>query len=156
MMSSLYMSCGQQKPFNPLLGETLQGHYPDGTKFYCEHTSHHPPVSNFLVEDPEEKYTLSGYYEITGKMGANNLVSGLRGPNDLVFADGHHIRFGFPSFKLGGTVMGDRTIEGYGCCIFEDFTYNRKCVLVVNTFKKAGWITGVQSGCRDEFTGLIY
>jgi len=50
------MCTGQNKPFNPLLGETLQGHYDDGTTFYCEHTSHHPPISNFLVEDPDGLY----------------------------------------------------------------------------------------------------
>mmetsp|Transcript_1033 Transcript_1033/g.1878 ORF Transcript_1033/g.1878 Transcript_1033/m.1878 type:complete len:83 (+) Transcript_1033:728-976(+) len=82
------MCCGQNKPFNPLLGETLQGKFSDGTRFYCEHTSHHPPVSNFLVEDPEDLYTLSGYYEITGKMGANHFVSSLRGPNNIKFKDG--------------------------------------------------------------------
>lgn len=41
------MCCGQNKPFFRLLGETLQGHYDDGTTFYCEHTSHHSPISNF-------------------------------------------------------------------------------------------------------------
>ena len=41
-----------------------------------------------MVEDPDGLYTLSGYYEITGKMGANNFISGLRGPNDIIFKDG--------------------------------------------------------------------
>lgn len=31
---------------------------------------------------------MSGYYEITGKMGANNFISGLRGPNNIIFSDG--------------------------------------------------------------------
>jgi hypothetical protein len=155
-ISSIYMCCGQNKPFNPLLGETLQGKFKDGTKFYCEHTSHHPPVSNFLVEDPNGLYTLSGYYEITGKMGGNHLVSGLRGPNDVVFHDGHRIRFGFPSYKLGGTVMGERTIETIGSCTFEDLTYHRKAVLIMNTFKKTGWIRTSTSGRKDSMTGIIY
>mmetsp|Transcript_15717 Transcript_15717/g.24137 ORF Transcript_15717/g.24137 Transcript_15717/m.24137 type:complete len:311 (+) Transcript_15717:247-1179(+) len=156
MISSIYLCCGQNKPFNPLLGETLQGNYPDGTKFYCEHTSHHPPISNFLVEDVQDKFTLSGYYEVCGKMGTNSLTSGLRGPNNLIFADGHHIRFGYPSYKLGGMVMGDRTIEAHGCCIFEDLTYNRKCVIIMNTFKKTGWIRSSSSGSKDAIIGSIY
>ena len=41
MISSIYMCVGQEKPFNPLLGETHQGKFPDGTEFFCEHTSHH-------------------------------------------------------------------------------------------------------------------
>ena len=71
-----------------MLGETNQGRFEDGTKYYCEHTSHHPPVTNFLVEDRDDLYQLSGFYEITGKMGTNNFVSGLRGPNNIVFKDG--------------------------------------------------------------------
>lgn len=31
---------------NPILGETLQGQFNDGTQVYCEQFSHHPPVSN--------------------------------------------------------------------------------------------------------------
>jgi len=94
-------------------------------------------------------YTLSGYYEITGKMGANNFVSGLRGPNNLIFKDGHHIRFGFPSYRLGGTVMGDRTVETIGSCTFEDLTNNRKAVILMNTFKNKGWIVKSTSGKKD-------
>ena len=86
--SCIYICSNQNKPFNPLLGETLQGKFYDGSRFFCEHTSHHPPVSNFLLEGANNQYTMSGYYEVCGKMGANNLVSGLRGPNDLIFKDG--------------------------------------------------------------------
>jgi hypothetical protein len=49
-----------------------------------------------LLEDVDKLYTFSGYYEITGAMGrnGNSFTSGMRGPNDIVFADGHRIRFG--------------------------------------------------------------
>jgi hypothetical protein len=155
-MSSIYLCCGQNKPFNPILGETLQGKFHDGTKFYCEHTSHHPPVSNFLMEDVSDSYKLYGYYEVCGKMGANNLVSGLRGPNNVIFKDGQHIRFGFPSYRLGGTVMGERTVETYGSITFEDLTNNLKAVIVVNTYKKTGWIRSHVTGSKDQIEGMIY
>lgn len=155
-MSSIYLCSSQDKPFNPLLGETLQGYFPDGSKFYCEHTSHHPPITNFLLEDVDGEYKMYGYYEVCGKMGTNNFVSGMRGPNNLVFKDGHHIRFGYPSFKLGGTVMGERTIETVGSCTFEDLTKHRKAVVLMSTFKAAGWISGSSSGNRTELDGIIY
>jgi hypothetical protein len=148
-ISSIYLCTSQNKPFNPLLGETLQGEFPDGSKFYCEHTSHHPPITNFLLEDVDGMYKMYGYYEVTGKMGANHLISGLRGPNNLVFKDGHHIRFGFPSYKLGGTVMGERTIETIGSSTFEDFTNHRKAVLLMSTYKKTGWLRNTATGCKD-------
>jgi len=66
----------------------MQGSFKDGTKYYCEHTSHHPPITNFLLEDPNGKFKMYGYYEIVGKMGNNCLFSGLRGPNTIEFSDG--------------------------------------------------------------------
>ena len=106
--AGIYLCTSQNKPFNPLLGETLQGQFSDGTKIYCEHTSHHPPITHFLMEAADQSFKFYGHYEFTGKMGANNLKSGLRGPNNIVFADGHHIRFRVADWKLGGTVYGER------------------------------------------------
>jgi hypothetical protein len=109
-----------------------------------------------LLEDVDDLYKMFGYYEVTGKMGANNLISGMRGPNNLIFKDGQHIRFGFPSFKIGGTVMGERTVEVIGSCTFEDLTNNNKAVICMSTFKKTGWISSASTGCKDGFTGIIY
>ena len=92
---------------------------------------------------------MSGYYEICGKMGTNNITSGLRGPNNIIFKDGQHIRFGFPSYRLGGTVMGERSIETIGSCTFEDLTNNRKAVLLMSTFKKTGWVRNTSTGSKD-------
>lgn len=99
---------------------------------------------------------MSGYYEVTGQMSANSFVSGLRGPNDVVFKDGQHIRFGFPSYKLGGTVMGERTIEAIGSCTYEDLTNHRKAVLLMNTYEKVGMFKTSHVGCKDQMVGQIY
>ena len=155
-MSSLYICTSQYKPFNPILGETLQGKFPDGTQIFCEHTSHHPPITNFHMHPEDKAYDYWGFYEFTGQMGANSLKSGLRGPNNIRFADGQHIRFKSVDFKLGGTVMGDRTIEASGHIIFEDLTNNRKAVIIFSTYKKTGFWRKTESGRKDEFTGIIY
>lgn len=89
-------------------------------------------------------------------MGANSLKSGLRGPNNIKFADGQHIKFRVPDFKLGGTVMGDRTLESHGSVTFEDITNNYKAVIIFSTYKKSGFWTKSESGKRDEYNGLIY
>lgn len=80
----------------------------------------------------------------------------MRGPNQIVFKDGQRIRFGFPSFRLGGTIYGDRTIETIGSCIYEDLTNSRRAVLLVNTFKKTGWFKQSTEGCKDNVEGIIY
>jgi hypothetical protein len=80
----------------------------------------------------------------------------MRGPNEIVFKDGQRIRFGFPSFRLGGTIYGDRTIETIGSCTYEDITNNRRAVLLVNTFKKTGWFRQTSEGLKDYIEGIIY
>ena len=89
-------------------------------------------------------------------MGANTLTSGMRGPNNIVFADGHHIRYGVPSFQLGGTVYGERTVDVIGSITFEDFTNNRKAVIIINTQKKKSYFSSKTTGSKDCFTGIIY
>lgn len=123
---------------------------------FCEHTSHHPPVTNFHLHPEDNAYDYWGFYEFTGSMGANHLKSGLRGPNNIKFADGQHIRFKSVDFKLGGTVMGERTIEATGHIVFEDLTNHRKAVVVFSTYKKTGFWRKTESGRKDEFNGVIY
>ena len=127
-----------------------------GAKYYCEHTSHHPPITNFQVEDPDGKYTLDGYYEVTGSMGANHLKSGLMGPTYVRFHDGHVIRYSALTFKLGGTVYGAREIEAYGSQVYEDLTNHRKAVILNNTYRTSGWVMKSHSGNKNEVVGVIY
>ncbi len=92
-----------------------------------------------------------GYYEFIGKMGKNSLVSGLRGPNTLEFKDGSKIRFNAPDWKLGGTIIGDRTIEGEGSIVWEDLKNKLRAVVVLGTYKSGGFFSGKQSGSRSSF-----
>lgn len=88
-VSSIYLCCSQMKPFNPILGETLQGTFEDGSEIYCEHTSHHPPISNFLMHPKDQKgYVFWGFYEFVGSMSGNSLRAGQKGPNNIKFDDG--------------------------------------------------------------------
>lgn len=119
-MSSYVLITTQHKPFNPLLGETNQGMFPDGTRYYCEHTSHHPPITNFLLEGPDNSFRVHGYYEFIGSMGKNSLTSGLRGPVTVDFPDGGALKFNVLDWKLGGTIMGERTCELIGSLVVED------------------------------------
>ena len=89
---------------------------------------------------PNKEYEYWGYYELTGSMSANSLRAGTKGPNNIRFADGHHIRFTMTDFRLGGTIAGERTIEPVGNIYVEDLTNNIKAVVKMNTYKKTGWI----------------
>jgi hypothetical protein len=105
---------------------------------------------------PDESYQFWGHYEYAASMSANSLKSKLRGPNYLKFADGQMIRFKTPEWRLGGTVMGDRTIEATGNVWFEDVTNNFKGVIILSTYSKSGFWRKTETGKRDEYVGLIY
>jgi hypothetical protein len=111
-VAGLHLCTGQLKPFNPILGETLQVSFKDGTKVFSEHISHHPPIASLLVEHPEMKYRMYGSVTFTAKMGANSLNAGQEGNQYVEFMDTKQkIVFTLPKYTLGGTVMGDRTIN---------------------------------------------
>ena len=75
-IAGMHLCIGQLKPFNPILGETMEGHFADGCRIYAEHTSHHPPITQYLLEDPGDTYRFYGSAEMTAKLGANNLKAG--------------------------------------------------------------------------------
>ena len=108
------------------------------------------------MHSADRSYEMYGFYEFTGNMSANSLKSGLKGPNNIKFADGQHIRFKSADFKLGGTVVGERTIEADGNLVFEDLTNNIKAVVIFSTYKKSGFWSTVETGKKDEYTGMIY
>jgi len=89
-------------------------------------------------------------------MGKNSLISGLRGPCTAQFPDGTSIRFNTPDFKLGGTIMGTRTIDGVGTLMFEDMANQLRGVIILGTFKSSGFFSKTSTGSRTDFTGIIY
>lgn len=50
-----------EKPLNPILGETFQARGQDGAFIYMEQTSHHPPISHFYIDGPDDNYRLTGW-----------------------------------------------------------------------------------------------
>jgi len=158
MIAGMHVVTGQLKPFNPILGETLQSTLPDGSKVYCEHISHHPPICAFLLEDVDNKYKFHGASEFTASMGANTLKAGQEGDSFIEFHDGQKIRSQAPHYTLGGTVMGDRTINADGFFLFEDEENEIKCVIIFNPIMKAGGVFSSHkyAGKTDDFRGLIY
>lgn len=86
----------QLKPFNPLLGETYQASYEEGTRVYWEHTSHHPPIANVLMEDPDDLYKFFGFYEFKVKLSSNTAIMRNEGQSTIVFKDGQKISYHYP------------------------------------------------------------
>jgi hypothetical protein len=136
-IAGLYVSLNQAKPFNPLLGETFQSSFSDGTQIYCEHTSHHPPIANFLLINPEWKYY--GRYEFVAKLNQNTLYLLTDGPNTIEFKDGHKVEFRLPGIKATGMLLGDRTCYLHGNAKFVDEKNKLKAIVKMSAGEKKGF-----------------
>ncbi len=93
------------------------------------------------MEGPDDAYRYYGSIEFTASLGANYLSAGQEGYQYVHFKEyDHTIRFTCPMFTLGGTVMGDRTINVDHAFVFEDMTFGYKAVIIFNPIMKEGGI----------------
>ena len=111
-ISGMNQIATQRKPFNPILGETFEALWIDGSRIYIEHISHHPPISCFLVEHPRGLFKLEGAYEYQAKVTelGNTVVGRYNGKNRIHFLDGTVIEYEYPSVRISGLLVGKRTI----------------------------------------------
>ncbi|EGR27990.1 oxysterol binding, putative [Ichthyophthirius multifiliis] len=137
-LGNFYINCGFLKPLNPILGETCQGMYPDGTKMYSEQISHHPPISYFVVYGP--------------------------GTRHIKFKDGQFISYNFAKEIYGGSFMGTMKVESKGTITFQDVKNNIKAEISIDSVKKkpSDYICGeikvndqTVSKCYGSYMGFI-
>jgi len=154
-VSGLYLGTKQDKPFNPLLGETFQGYFPDGTEVYVEHTSHNPPIDNFDIIG--DGYRMWGYYLLEGKFNWNfNTLRGEFGGTTYVyFTESQQlISYTQPKFSLGGVLSGDRTLNWEGEFEFKDNLNNFYGSIRIGDDKHK-WLKK-KNMQRDDFVGKIW
>ncbi|RLN96232.1 hypothetical protein BBJ28_00009123 [Nothophytophthora sp. Chile5] len=116
----LHFCVGQLKPFNPILGETYEATYPDGTQIFMEHVGHHPVKSAFSVMGPKGLYQLSGMFEFEAVTSRNSIVNRQVGIVAITFQDGAVVTYTMPEIKMNGLLFGDRVVEIVGSSRFED------------------------------------
>ena len=135
-LSALFRSSEQLKPLNPMLGETYQCEWEDGTKIYCEHTCHTPPISHFYVKEKNNLYTISGYFEmamggIMKAMFKNSMELIPKGRITVhLKKTNQSISYYFPKITMGGALWGERYIYFSDHMKFEDIDNNLKAVIV--------------------------
>eukprot|EP01087_Luapelamoeba_hula_P017794 TRINITY_DN5639_c0_g1_i2.p1 TRINITY_DN5639_c0_g1~~TRINITY_DN5639_c0_g1_i2.p1 ORF type:complete len:398 (-),score=72.38 TRINITY_DN5639_c0_g1_i2:172-1365(-) len=137
-IAGFHNTCAQLKPFNPILGETYQATFGDGTQIYCEQSSHHPPVSNFLVVGPNQTWRLYGYGEWSASFRVNTVKGHQRGPHTVEFSDGTRITYNLPWMNVHGIIMGERIIEYEGPMAFRDEKNGLACDIEMNPKQDGG------------------
>jgi len=72
-ISCYHSSSYFMKPMNPILGETYEMMWEDGSKVYLEQTFHHPPITHFYMTAPNNQYKFHGFSNFTSSAGLNSL-----------------------------------------------------------------------------------
>ena len=125
----------QKKPWNPLLGETYVGEWPNGTRMYGEQTSHHPPVSNMQIIPANGEWKINAQFNFGIDPGVTKVVILQHGVTKLELNDGTVIEWEFPNIAVTGILKGDRVIKINGPFIMKDLTNKLDVFLTINPSK---------------------
>jgi hypothetical protein len=98
--SQILTSANFMKPLNPILGETLQVDFSDGSKAYLEQTCHHPPITSFQLDHPQGLYEFFGFIEFGAGFGYNKFFPKSKGQISLRFKDGASFDVGLTENKV--------------------------------------------------------
>ena len=141
-LSALFRSSEQLKPLNPMLGETYECEWKDGTKFYLEHTNHTPPISHFYIKSPTNLFIVSGYIqmEMGGIMKAmfkNSMLMVPKGKITVYLPKlKQTINYQFPKITMGGAIWGQRHVYFSDHMKFEDTQNNLKAIIAFGNSRK--------------------
>ena len=106
-MSFFYKEKIFEKPLNPILGETYQAMGQDGASIFMEQTSHHPPVTHFIIDGPDGNYKLTGWSQHSIKVGLQSCNLVAAGGKKIVFKDGHTIKYNNTGDYIFNIFMGN-------------------------------------------------
>ena len=83
--------------------------------FYGEQSSHHPPVSKFLLEGPDQCYTFQGSYESKIKLSGPSSITGTRiGQIKFSFPDGTNITVKDPTMHMTNLLSASKVLKVSG------------------------------------------
>ena len=155
--SSIILCIQQEKPFNPILGETFQGRI-NGFPIYLEQLSHHPAVTYYLMKG--KNYWFCGSHEAVANLGANTLVVEQKGTPFVHFLSNNtRIYFKWPMFAINGTIAGSRYLNFFSKAIAFEKTSNLFCEINFNVNEIGGFgglFQKKESYSIDEIGGGIY
>ena len=137
--AGMYVGCQQLKPFNPFVGETYQGEFPNGAKLYVENVTHKPLVARFLLIY-KKKYEISGFWDLAVKTQSfgSEMVISQKGPIYIKFPEINEcIVCHIPCAKaVNATSESGRALLYFGNQVYCDVKNKLKAVIQYNFNKK--------------------
>lgn len=157
VVSQLYLSTFETKPFSPIIGETYQCKIGD-MNMYIEQTVNHPITSNFYCFDDNKQYKIHGYMETVASTGANNVYAMKKGKYYVTFKDKSSYTIHLPGVLLRGTTIGARVFNFTECILVIDNKNNRCAYIKMNPDEVSyisSWLSSKQSTSPDTIKGAI-
>jgi len=131
VVGSMNLGISQYKPFNPILGETLQaqlGEY----KVYGEQVSHHPPISSIMVVGKYLK--VFGLHGIIANTYPNSAIATTNGKR-IIKLDGEYpveYEITHPQTQIRGLMLGKRTFNYNGFIKISDKSNELYAIIYIN------------------------
>lgn len=133
-------------PLNPILGETCQRYAEDGTKYYAEQITHHPPISAAVMEGPEGKWRFEVIQEFKASLNGHNSVKAHKeGALVLTLYDGTQYLVEEGWINIEGLVYGELVINVWGQITVRDVTHNIVSEVTFDPDNQKGMLKNVAS-----------
>ena len=120
----LYMQ--SKKPWNPVLGETYVGEWPNGVKIFGEQISHHPPISAFQIIGKNWKCRAQTHCSISAGIREVDILQIGTFYLELQTDSGETVEYEwvFPNIGVFGILRGDRLVRVLGPLLVKDNTHD--------------------------------
>jgi hypothetical protein len=157
-MAGLFNTSKQKKPFNPILGETFEASFEDGTALFLEQSSHHPPVTQYQAIGPHGSFQYSGNIQFHAAFRGNSLRGQWSGLSRVTFRDGTEIDWEIPPCTIRGIMWGTRRFNYVDTVTFRDARNGLECHIAFNPDQR-GFLKSMFSRApkprADAFRGEI-
>jgi hypothetical protein len=136
-LSYFYLTTSFAKPLNPILGETYNAYYEDGSRIFMEQISHHPPVAYLLFTGPNDSYKFFGPSMFSASAGLNSITLNTKAWRRIEFKDNKQTIYNtMPNEYFSGTLLGTTVHETTGSMEFSDVENKIYCKLTFGNVKK--------------------
>ena len=136
-------------PLNPILGETCQREFEDGTKYFAEQIMHHPPISAAVMEGPDKKWRFEVIHEFKAGLNGHNSISAHKeGALVITLYDGTQYIIEEGYVQIEGIVYGEMIINICGTIKIQDVTNNLTAEVIFDPDNKDGVLSKMTSSLK--------
>ena len=133
-------------PLNPVLGETCQRFATDGTQYFAEQITHHPPVSAATMIGPGGSWKFEVIQEFkAGLVSPNTIQAYKQGALVITLEDDTQYVIEEAQLNISGLVVGEIVLANSGKVTVKDITNDITAEVILDPDRQEGYISSVAS-----------